>query len=365
MAGKFRTVQSSDTKDKAGQIVDVDTLHDDDNRTGPLVIQARYDSVEEPLVGGYPLRFRQCIDGLEWNVDNDEIAAAAGQRAAGGGCKPKPPLGDLDLRLAVLVWPDAGVWKQGPVPWRGQNCPKVVGELVRQFARVTCAYDPMCRLLPEHKGRECHGGGDWFERAWRHVDDQPGDLATARALELIGEGVEKPAGDEGLIWRMGLKGLADKRPEILAQDGPQKRRIVGGVHPLISRLNLRPISALPGLDRRGLRYLSNAACEDLCQIILDDPAISGLQVRRHERRLGAFLVASPEGEQSMSGSDVAAGGTVHEVANDDLLRRQSGSRLARVRRLPAKSPVSLHPKGPRPRLTTRQNRGRRIGSRSK
>jgi hypothetical protein len=49
-------------KDEPGQIVKVNPLHDNDDRASALVIQARQQSVREPLVRRHPFGLRQNVN---------------------------------------------------------------------------------------------------------------------------------------------------------------------------------------------------------------------------------------------------------------------------------------------------------------
>src|SRR5271169_5163377 len=66
---------------KAGQIVHVDALHDDDDRAGSLVVEARQQRVREPLVRIGSLCSREGVIGLQRIVDNDDVAASTGKGA--------------------------------------------------------------------------------------------------------------------------------------------------------------------------------------------------------------------------------------------------------------------------------------------
>src|ERR1700758_4016842 len=69
-------------QEKAGQVVDVDALHHDHDRARALVVKAGEQRIREPLIGCQPLCFRQGVVRLQRIVDDDDVAASTGQRAA-------------------------------------------------------------------------------------------------------------------------------------------------------------------------------------------------------------------------------------------------------------------------------------------
>jgi len=71
------------------EVIGVETLHDNDNRTLCLVIQPRQQSVGIPLLQGISGALRLCFLRLQRVVDNHEITATTGQGATYRGCKPR------------------------------------------------------------------------------------------------------------------------------------------------------------------------------------------------------------------------------------------------------------------------------------
>ena len=66
----------------AGEVVLVEALHDHDNRPPFLVVQAGDEGAGVELDDLAARRFRHGLVGLERIVDDDQIGAAAGERAA-------------------------------------------------------------------------------------------------------------------------------------------------------------------------------------------------------------------------------------------------------------------------------------------
>ena len=63
----------------ADEVILVQPVHDQDNRTRPLVVQPAVEGVVEPLVRRPPLGLRQRLLRLQRIVDDDDVGAAAGQ----------------------------------------------------------------------------------------------------------------------------------------------------------------------------------------------------------------------------------------------------------------------------------------------
>ena len=61
-----------------------------------------------------------------------------------------------------------------------------------QFIGVTDRIDATPGLEAEQIGRERNGNGDGFEMAWRHVDDQPPDLAAPDLIQHMRDGLDVP-----------------------------------------------------------------------------------------------------------------------------------------------------------------------------
>ena len=65
----------------AGEVVFVQSVHDEDDRARELVVETAVEGVVEPVVRRLALGLRQCLLGLQGVVDDDEVGAAPGQRA--------------------------------------------------------------------------------------------------------------------------------------------------------------------------------------------------------------------------------------------------------------------------------------------
>ena len=107
----------------------MDALHNDDNRACTLVVETRQQRVYEPLIGGRALRFRKGVIRFQRIVDNDDIAAAAGQGAADRCREAEPAFCELNLSFRVLVRPDAGIWERSSIPGRLDQSAKIIAVL--------------------------------------------------------------------------------------------------------------------------------------------------------------------------------------------------------------------------------------------
>ena len=66
----------------AHEVILVEPLHDDDDATVPLVVEAGQQGVVVPVVDSLSLGFRQCFIRLQWVIDNQVVRAPAGQHTA-------------------------------------------------------------------------------------------------------------------------------------------------------------------------------------------------------------------------------------------------------------------------------------------
>ena len=85
--GDCRQIQNSPAAarfhQRADKIVGMQALHDDNNRSGLLVIETRQDRVAEQLVVRLALDVRPHVLRLDWIVTDNDIAAAARYGAGG------------------------------------------------------------------------------------------------------------------------------------------------------------------------------------------------------------------------------------------------------------------------------------------
>jgi hypothetical protein len=87
------------------------------------------------LIGRGPLCFRQSVVRLERIVDDDDVAASTGQRAADRGRQTEPARGKLDLGFRVLEWPDPRIGERRSKPARRFGANSAAG--VRVSAETT------------------------------------------------------------------------------------------------------------------------------------------------------------------------------------------------------------------------------------
>ena len=65
-------------EDMADQVIDVETLHDDDDDVVDLAVQPRVQRTVVPLLVRLPLGLGEGVGGLQWVVDDDDVTAAPG-----------------------------------------------------------------------------------------------------------------------------------------------------------------------------------------------------------------------------------------------------------------------------------------------
>ena len=153
-------------------------LHDDDDGAMALVVEPAVEGMVVPLVGGLPLRVRERLLRLQRIVDQDDVGAASGQHAAGGGGEPVALAGGDELLHRLAVRRQAGR-KDLPIPRAHHDAAAIAGELVGEILGIADAEDLSRGIVPETPGRKGDRGHQGFEMARRQIDDQPPDLALA------------------------------------------------------------------------------------------------------------------------------------------------------------------------------------------
>jgi hypothetical protein len=175
----------------ADQIILVQPVHDQDDRTLPLVIEATVEGMVEPLVCRPPLALRQRLFGFQRIIDDDQVGAAPGQDPANRGGEPATKCGRLELRHGLALRGKPG--QEGAlIPVAGHDAPAVARQLVGEILRVADTEDLLARLTPETPGRKRHRAQQRFQIARRHIDDQPPDLALAHRSELCRDDFDVP-----------------------------------------------------------------------------------------------------------------------------------------------------------------------------
>src|ERR1051325_10833401 len=91
-------------------------LHDDDDGTLSLVVEAAIQGVVVPSINPLSFCFRFGIHRLDRIIDNNSLATATGKGSTGRGSQPKPVCGRFDLTLGVFSRIDTRMRKCLPVP---------------------------------------------------------------------------------------------------------------------------------------------------------------------------------------------------------------------------------------------------------
>src|SRR5438270_8517336 len=147
----IRCTSSASAIAEADEIVLVQPLHDDHDGAVPLVIEPAVEGVVVPLVGGLPLRLGERLLRLQRIIDQNDVGAASGQHAAGGGGEPISLPGGDELLHGLAVWGEAGR-QDLPIPWAHHDAAAVAGELVGEVLGVADAQDLGRGVMPETPG---------------------------------------------------------------------------------------------------------------------------------------------------------------------------------------------------------------------
>src|SRR5207248_1972231 len=98
-----------------------------------LVVLPAVEGMVVPVIAGLPLRLGERLLRLQRIVDQDDVGAASGQHATGGGGEPIALAGSDELLHRVPLRRQAGS-KELPIPRAHQNAAafarKLVGEIL-------------------------------------------------------------------------------------------------------------------------------------------------------------------------------------------------------------------------------------------
>ena len=206
----------------AGEVVLVHALHDQHHRGRGRVVEARHHRAVEPLVDPPPLGVRGGVHRLDRVVDDDQVAAAAGERAADRGGVAEAAGGGRHLRLGVLARVDAHRREELAVPGGFDHPAEVARQPPGEVVGVARHDDPRRRVVPEHPGREGHRHDEGLQRARRQVDDQPPAHPAAQQRQLVADRLDVPAVHVAVAGVDRREGLAHEARQVGAQDGPQE-----------------------------------------------------------------------------------------------------------------------------------------------
>src|SRR4051812_30327758 len=101
-------------------------LHHYDDGADLLVVQTGQDRICHPFIDTIAPYLRQGVDRLERIVNDDQVAAPPGKRAAHRSRKTEPAMGELDFALAVFEAANAGVGKGLAIPGTVDGRPEII-----------------------------------------------------------------------------------------------------------------------------------------------------------------------------------------------------------------------------------------------
>ena len=136
--------------------------------------------------------FRQCLFGLQWIVDNDDVGTPPGQHAADRGGDPASLGGRIELGHRLMPRREPG--REAPlVPVTGDDAPAVARQFVGELLRIADAEDLRARIAAQTPRREGDRRQVRLQMARRQVDDQPADLTFKQCGQFRGDNLKMPA----------------------------------------------------------------------------------------------------------------------------------------------------------------------------
>ena len=189
----------------------------------PLILSSRRlnKRIADPLFEVEPPRVGVRVGRLQGVIDNNEVAAAARERASGRGGEPEPAPRSHELSLCRLgrIEPSGG--EDVLVPGRRHHRTAVTRVLGGKVSRITDADDAPRRIAAEQPGGQCHRCADRFETARRHQDDEALELARGHTVKRMANRLEVPIGPERLAWANGLERFLHEGAEVGLEGIPQ------------------------------------------------------------------------------------------------------------------------------------------------
>jgi len=202
----------------AGEVVFVETLHDDDDDAGALAIEAAVEGVIEPFVGGGALGLGERLVGLEGIVDDEEVGATSGEHSADRGGEAHALGGGVKFGDGLTFGGETR-GKELLIPVGVEERAAVEREFVGEVLGVATADDLRAGIVSEEPGREGDGGAVGFERARRHIDDEARGLDAAAGLEFGGNELDVPVRQKWRGWVEFDEAALDEGGEVVAQEG--------------------------------------------------------------------------------------------------------------------------------------------------
>ena len=200
----------------------MEALHHDDDCAVNLVVKTRQQCVFIPLDGLLPDGFGLRVLRLDRIVDNDDVAATAGERAADRSGQAITAFRGAHLGFRVLGFVDPGSRKGLLVPIGPHDGAAIIGELRSQIVAVADTDELLGRVVPEQECGQRHGRADGFEVPRRDVDDQARGGAAGYLLKDMGDGLGGPVLRERDPRIDGGEDLLDEGIEIVSQESAQQ-----------------------------------------------------------------------------------------------------------------------------------------------
>ena len=178
-------------EDMADQVVFMQPLHDDDDRSLVLFIEARVKRIVEPIVDASSAALRHRIGWLHRVVDQDEVRAPPGKHPADGGRHAKSAARCHKL-LQGSARGDEPRRENRLVPSSGHDGSTVSGELIRELLTVRDVYNGRGRTMTQQPGGKRDRRLQRFEAPGWDIDDETTNSSVAHLLQLRRHDLEMP-----------------------------------------------------------------------------------------------------------------------------------------------------------------------------
>src|SRR5205823_11352031 len=129
-------VRPSTLDEPSREVVRVEPLHCDNHKALCRIVEPAHSSVAEPIVSAVKGNLRIGVISLDGIIDDQNVAATAGQNSAYGTRQSKAPTRGFELTLGALLWVKPGSGKDALVVGAFHERPTIAGKFVGEILGV-------------------------------------------------------------------------------------------------------------------------------------------------------------------------------------------------------------------------------------
>jgi hypothetical protein len=132
----------------------MEPLHYEDNRACLLIVETAVQCRVVPIVHPFALKLGFGVGGLEWVVDNYDVAAPPSECSTDRAGQAEAVTGRREFSFGVLAPVDTCRGEQPPIPRRFHDDPGIAGVLAGKIVRVAHRDNAAGRVMAQEPRRE-------------------------------------------------------------------------------------------------------------------------------------------------------------------------------------------------------------------